>query len=415
MRTEVSSGMEQARIISRLLESEERLTAALVASQDRLAALLALIEVRFDSLDDNRALGTMLEEALELTESDGAVLCRGESTIVVGSSSSAAQLRTCMAAQTDLTRGPRPVDIAGAAAVVATLGDTDSPATLGLVRHSGRRYSTGDLQLIDAILSATDKLLTLTRLHRLGMQRAVVDKEHQLASRLAQAILPSAAPVMDGVDVFAETTPANLAGGDFYIFEIRNGVLWFAVGDVAGKGLPAAIVMTRAVSAARVAFHTHDEDDPAGALSAVGDELFDYLHAVGLFVTMALGSYRPGSGVLHLCNAGHSPILSLANHRKTAVPPSTPPIGVLLGAKGRTQAIAFELGSVLVLGSDGLTEQEDPEGRLYGYDRFEERIVQLSHLPLRTMGAQLMRDIARHAGGTAASDDCTLVLLRGIS
>ena len=165
VRTEVSSGMEQARIISRLLESEERLTAALVASQDRLAALLALIEVRFDSLDDNRALGTMLEEALELTESDGAVLCRGESTIVVGSSSSAAQLRTCMAAQTDLTRGPRPVDIAGAAAVVATLGDTDSPATLGLVRHSGRRYSTGDLQLIDAILSATDKLLTLTRLH----------------------------------------------------------------------------------------------------------------------------------------------------------------------------------------------------------------------------------------------------------
>jgi serine phosphatase RsbU (regulator of sigma subunit) len=320
-----------------------------------------------------------------------------------------------MSTQTDLADGPRPIRIAGAAAVVAGLGDTDSPATLGLIRQSGRQYSTGDLQLIDAIVAATDKLLTLTRLHRLGMQRAAVDKEHQVASRLAQAILPTDAPVIDGVDVFAETTPANLAGGDFYVFEIRDGVLWFAVGDVAGKGLPAAIVMTRAVSAARVAFHTHDENDPAGALAAIGDELFDYLHAVGLFVTMAVGAYRPGSGVLHLCNAGHSPIISMADRRTTAVPPSTPPIGVILGAKGRTQAIDFEFGSVLVLGSDGLTEQENPDGRLYGYERFEQQVVELSHLPLRTMGAQLMRDISRHAAGTPASDDCTLVLLRGIS
>ena len=415
MHTEVVVGTEQARTISRLLGSEERLTAALVASQDRLAALLALIDVRVDSLDDNRALGAMLEEALELTESDGAVLSRVDRTIVVGDAPSIPELRSLMASQTGLIRGPRPIDIAGAASVVAILGDSDSPAILGLIRQSGRHYSTGDLQLIDAIVSATDKLLMLTRLHRLGLQRAAVDREHQVASRLAQAILPAQAPVMDGVDVFAESTPANLAGGDFYVFEVRDGVLWFAVGDVAGKGLPAAIVMTRAVSAARVAFHTHAEDDPAGALAAVGDELFDYLHAVGLFVTMVVGSYRPGSGVLHLCNAGHSPILSLADNVKRAIPASTPPVGVLMGAIGRTEAIAFEFGSVLVLGSDGLTEQEDPDGGLYGYDRFEEKIVELSHLPLRAMGAALMRDIARHARGTAVSDDCTLVLLRGIT
>jgi serine phosphatase RsbU (regulator of sigma subunit) len=415
VQSETISGMEQARVISRLLQSEERLTAALVDSQDRLAALLALIEVRVDSLDDNRALSAMLEEALELTDSDGAVLTRGDGTILVGSHPSTAELRTCMATQTNPTHGPRTIDIAGAAAVVAVLGDAESPATLGLIRRSGRHYSTGDLQLIDAIMSATDKLLMLTRLHRLAMQRAAVDREHQVASSLAQAVLPVQPPVMNGIDVFAETIPANLAGGDFYVFEVRDGVLWFAVGDVAGKGLPAAIVMTRAVSAARVAFHTHPADDAAGALAAVGDELFDYLHAVGLFVTMALGSYCPGSGVLHLCNAGHSPILSLAGRRKTAVPPSTPPIGVIPGAKGRTQAIPFEFGSILVLGSDGLTEQEDPDGRLYGYERFEEKVVELSHLPLRTMGARLMRDIARHASGTPASDDCTLVLLRGIA
>jgi serine phosphatase RsbU (regulator of sigma subunit) len=252
-------------------------------------------------------------------------------------------------------------------------------------------------------------------MHRLGMQQAAVEREHQMASSLAQAILPAAAPVLDGVDVFAETIPARLAGGDFYTFDVLDGVLWFAVGDVAGKGLPAAIVMTRAVSAARVAFHTHAEDDPAGALAAVGEELFDYLHAVGLFVTMALGAYRPGSGILYVCNAGHSPVLTVVHRRTSAVPPTTPPVGVLPTAKGRTQAIPFEFGSALVLGSDGLIEQEDPAGSLYGYERFERKLIEFSGLSLRNMGARLMQDVDRYAHGTAPSDDRTLVVLRGIA
>jgi len=76
--------------------------------------------------------------------------------------------------------------------------------------------------------------------------------------------------------------------------------------------------MTRAVSAVRVAFHNQAEDEPAAALGTVGDELFDYLSGVGSFVTMALGSYRPGGGLVHLANAGHSPSLSVADGRVCA-------------------------------------------------------------------------------------------------
>src|SRR5664279_6388517 len=92
MQADVASGAELSRTVGRLLESEDRLTAALVATQDRMAALRALIEVPIDSLEDNTALTLMLGEALELTDSDSAILRRGDSSLVVGSAQVAAEL-----------------------------------------------------------------------------------------------------------------------------------------------------------------------------------------------------------------------------------------------------------------------------------------------------------------------------------
>ncbi len=282
---------------------------------------------------------------------------------------------------------------------------------MGFARRTGIPYNTGDLQLIEAVVAAINKVMSLTDLHRRGVQRAAIDREHQLASTLAQANLPTAPPALDGVDVFATSIPASLAGGDFIVFEILHGVLWFAVGDVAGKGLPAAIVMTRAVSAARVAFHTNADDDPAAALDAIGDELFDYLSGVGLFVTMAVGSYRPRSGVVHLANAGHSPLLSVAGGVISGIPPSMPPIGVVRDLRCRTQRIRLGPNDLLVLGSDGLAEQENSAGELYGYDRLLHRVEQWARLTVNEMGDGLMNDVDEHAGGAPASDDRTLVVL----
>ena len=400
--------------VSRLTQSQHRLTEALIENQDRLTALRALIGVPIDSLDDDSALTMMLTEALELTDSSGAVLVRGDAVLTVGDPQSVSELRQRIRALSPPPAAPSSLEFSRGTAVVAALLSPDGDAALGLSRGPGRQYSTGDLQLVEAVVAATEKLMTLTRMHRIGVQQATIEREHQYASSLAQAILPTAPPVLAGLDVFAEVIPANLAGGDFIAFEVLDGVLWFAVGDVAGKGLPAAIVMTRAVSAARVAFHTAAENDPAGALAAVGEDLYDYLHAVGIFVTMVLGAHRPGSGVVHLCNAGHSPVISMVDRQTSWVPPSMPPVGVLRGVTGRNQSLPLDVGNVLVLGSDGLTEQEDPAGAMYGYDRFERKIVDLSALSLRNMGTRLIQDVTGFARGTAPSDDRTLVLFRSI-
>jgi len=395
------------------VEVDLELVEALIASQDQLAALRALIGVPIDSLDDNTALESMLHEALELTDSQCAVCVRGDLVMVVGAGAPLVELRDRLTCWTPLTRSePHPAEVSVGSAVIASLGDGGAePGCVGFARSTDVPYSTGDLQLIEAVVAAINKVMSLTDLHRRGVRRAAIDREHQLASTLAQAILPTAPPALEGVEVFATSIPASLAGGDFIVFEILDGVLWFAVGDVAGKGLPAAIVMTRAVSAARVAFHTNADDDPAAALDAIGNELFDYLSGVGLFVTMAVGSYRPGSGVVHVANAGHSPLLSVTGGVIAGIPPSMPPIGVVRDVRCRTRRILMGPNDLLLLGSDGLAEQENPAGEFYGYDRLLRRIEQWTQLTVKELGDGLMRDVEEYAGGAPASDDRTLVVL----
>jgi serine phosphatase RsbU (regulator of sigma subunit) len=403
------------RTVRRLDQSQDRLTEALVESHDRMAALRALIAVPVNSLDHTEALTAMLTEALELTDSDSAVLITAVDFLIVGDDEVGSALRRSMVPPELLGREPLPIELPGGAAVVAALPDGQGWATLGLARTGVRQYSTGDLELVDAVVAATDKLLTLTRTYQRDVARASIEREHQLASTLAQAVLPSQPPQLDGLETFATVIPAGVSGGDFIVFTERDGVLWFAVGDVAGKGLPAAVVMTKAVSAARVAFHRHHEHDPAAALDAVVDELHDYLSDTGLFVTLIVGAHRPGSGIATLCNAGHSPVLTVRDGAVQAIPPSLPPVGVIRGRTGRNHCVPLTRGDVLVLGSDGLSEQQNPAGELFGYQRFEQAMLQRYELPLAELGRSVLDEVTEFAAGTAPSDDRTLVLLRAAS
>ena len=389
------------------------ITAALITTQDRLAALRALTRANVTSLGQTEAEVEMLHQAMALTDSDTVVLTgRGSFQFVGSDRAAAAEIAGKVidaAAHRPATRTPFTID--DATAVVAPLGPSGATNSLfGFARTAGPPFTTGDLQMIEAVVGATEMMHTLTRLHSEAVQRAAMEREHQAASTLAQAVLSSPIPDLDGIDIFASSVPASLAGGDFLVLSTVGNVLWFAVGDVAGKGLPAAIVMTRAVSATRVAFLTHPADDPASALAAVSAELFAYLDDVGLFVTMVLGSCVVGNGELRLCNAGHSPVLTVSRGVVRAIPASVPPVGVLAAPSPRTELIPFGTGDLLVLGSDGLAEQQDPDGNLFGYERLAE-LAGEGPAGASLLGPLILDAVAAHADGTPSSDDCTLVVL----
>ncbi len=305
-------------MLDRLVESNLQITEALITSQDQVAALRALVEVPVGSLDDDGSLRRILQEGLELTGSDCAVLVLERGPLLVGNQADAAELQQLLArGVTEEARGALPRPFLTGWAVAGRCGP-NGEALFGVARREPAPYSTGDVQLIDAVLAAVDKMMALLSLHRTAVRRAAIEREHEVASSLAQAVLPSTVPDVAGVDLFALCQPAHLAGGDILVLDVVDGALWFAVGDVAGKGLPAAIVMTRAVSAARMAFRGVAGHDPAAALATIDAELHDYLVSVGLFVTMVVGVHLPGSGEVVLCNSGHSPVLSVSEPGRPA-------------------------------------------------------------------------------------------------
>ncbi len=410
-----TSDLDDAALMQRLVDSNEQITEALIVSQDQVAALRALVGVPVGSLDDERSLELILHEGLELSDSDCAVLVLGRKSLLVGEPTAAAALeKRVRAGVTESASGARPRRFGTGSAVIGSCGP-EQQERFGIARCTGTLYSTGDVQLIDAVVATVDKMITLLTLHRQSVQRAAIEREHELASTLAQAALPKTVPVLPGVDLFARCQPANLAGGDILVLDVVDGALWFAVGDVAGKGLPAAIVMSRAVSAARVAFRAASIDGPSAALAALDADLYDYLGSVHLFVTMAVGVYRPESRELWLANAGHSPVLlvSAAGTSRFAdfVPPTCPPIGVVPGT-GSTRRIQLHAGDCLIIGSDGLVEQENPAGTVLGYDDFRAAVLEHAALPAAELGTYLLDRVTGHAGGAAQSDDRTLLIIR---
>ena len=135
----------------------------------------------------------MLTEARDLTNSHGAVLVRGGVVMELGAGQELVELRQRLTCGKGLRRSePHPVELSDGSAVVAVLGEGAGQGCPGFARRSGARYSTGDLQLMDAVVAAINTLMSLTDLQRRSVQRAAIDREHQRASNLAQAILPTA-------------------------------------------------------------------------------------------------------------------------------------------------------------------------------------------------------------------------------
>ncbi len=369
---------------------------ALVATQDRLAALTGLTRLSATSSDLDDLLDRALDQALELTDSDAVRLMLPNAMERIRTTRSDDQLRV----RRQLSEQPM------ADTVMLPLSD-DVGGSVCIAR-TGSPYDTGDVRMLETVVAALDQLLRLDRLHRDGVSRARVQREHQLASELAHAALAWSTPQVDGVELFTSCRPADLAGGDLLVVEKVGSTVWFAVGDVAGKGLPAAMVMTRAVAAVRVAFLT--AADPVGAVQAIGAELGSYLSSVGSFLTLLVGRYRIGAEEVALCNAGHSPVLVCEAGRARAVRPSRPPIGIEVGC-GRVDWVPLTAGSLLLVGTDGLAEQPDPAGRQLGYPAFEAICAELAGSAAADAAITLLAEVQAHAAGQPAGDDQTLLVL----
>ena len=245
------------------------------------------------------------------------------------------------------------------------------------------------------------------RLHDVNAEKERIASELNVAREIQKAMQPKASPFSerDDIDLYASLTPAREVGGDFCDFSIRDEKLFFCIGDVSGKGVPAALVMAVARSAFRMLIVK--ESSPERIITAMNDSMAqdnDY----NMFITMFVGVLDLPTGRLHYSNAGHK--APYVDNKPLPVDPNLP-VGAFNNYRYSAQEAVIPSGSTIFLYTDGLTEAEDAVHNQYGTARMEENLK--ADTP-RQLIEQMAASVYDFVGDTEQSDDLTMLAIHYI-
>ena len=245
--------------------------------------------------------------------------------------------------------------------------------------------------------------------------KATIENELKVAHDIQMSMLPKTFPPYperDDVDIYGMLTPAKDVGGDLFDFYIRDEKLFFCIGDVSGKGIPASLVMAMTRSLFRnISLHVSEPNVIMRGLNAAVADGND----TNMFVTLFLGVLDLHTGVLQYCNAGHDSPLLIGGMVRTLDCDSNLPIGVLDDWAFTLQEIQLESPTTIFLYTDGLNEAEDSMHAQFG----EGRILRVAESQMAAgivepavIVSQMQEAVHRFVDEAEQSDDMTMLAIK---
>ena len=262
------------------------------------------------------------------------------------------------------------------------------------------------LLLVGFIISRASR--NLERLRQTNAEKERIASELRVASQIQQKMLPNGRMVLDNVEIFGSLVPAREVGGDLFDYFIRDEKLYFCIGDVCGKGTPAAMLMA-SVHSLLYAF-TLNESNPARVIHAV-NEVATQGNEECMFFTLFFGVLDLPTGRLRYCNAGHNAPFILGDELMMLDCDPNLPIGPFDDAEFSLQTITLSPGSTIFLYTDGLTEANNTEGQELGLERTKEVLTDCveRHLKPTDIVSTVTEAVHRFAMGAEQSDDLTML------
>ena len=237
-------------------------------------------------------------------------------------------------------------------------------------------------------------------------QKAIMEHELTIAHNIQMALLPQSFPELADIDLYAAQTPARDVGGDLYDYFVREGHLVFCIGDVSGKGVPAALLM--AVMKSMFRSEARRADSAVQIVETMNRNLCEE-YTGGEFVTMFVGILDLPSGRLDYCNAGHEP--PLVSGQLLNVKPNLP-IGALSDWSYEGQQTQLKPGDMLFLYTDGLSEAKNSIGAMLGRKHIQQLTSGQSNHTARQLVELMETEVHRHAGDAEQNDDITMLALK---
>ena len=270
-------------------------------------------------------------------------------------------------------------------------------------------HSFGNMQ--QSLVKYIDELKNTTA------QKASIESDLRIASGIQMGMLPEKFPTRedrDDVQLFASLTPAKEVGGDLFDFYFRDEKLFFCIGDVSGKGVPASLFMAVTRSTFRtVSAH---ETMPDRIIMTMNKTIAD-MNKTHMFVTLFVGVLDLPTGRLHYCNAGHdAPLLVGAGVGELPCDANIP-VGFMPSWKYTLQEAKIFTGTTILLFTDGLTEAMDSDKELFRMERVNEvaskALAQQQQEP-RQLIAQMTEAVHEFVGDAEQSDDLTMMAIQYI-
>ena len=270
-----------------------------------------------------------------------------------------------------------------------------------------------DFQDLEITLNKTIEHVALLRdAEKQEMELTSIRRELEVARQLQQSILPRQFPKDDRYEVHAEMHPARAVGGDFYdVFHLPDARIGLVVGDIAGKGVPAALFM--AIARTMLKATALSGCTPGECLHRVNDQIADQEPA-NMLVTLFYAVYDPASGDLEFANAGHD--LPIIRRRGGGIDRLDNPDGVIAGVQSglpyETRSASLAAGDRLIIYTDGAIDARDDAG-----ERFEtSRLIRLLSEQADGSSAadvvsSAMQSLNHHIGGADPADDITCLAL----
>jgi phosphoserine phosphatase RsbU/P len=244
--------------------------------------------------------------------------------------------------------------------------------------------------------------------------RLSLKNDLEIAREIQQAMLPSGLYSAPGVETVGISRPANTVGGDFYdILPLADGRLVVTVGDVAGKGSPAALLMALLLAMLRTL--VDERLEPAELITRLNVQVCR--HAPGSrFITLFYAVYQPLTGEMTYVSAGHTPpLLIRADGNCERLTDGGIALGMFDHSVYKTGHLTIHPDDVLAVYSDGVTEAENAAGRPFDEEGLEKALRSNRAQPITSMGATIVRTVEHHSADTRLADDLTLLLLRRLA
>jgi serine phosphatase RsbU (regulator of sigma subunit) len=274
-------------------------------------------------------------------------------------------------------------------------------------------YGQEHLEVLTLLANMAAVKITNGRLLEAEQARSRMAQELATAAGIQRGLLPAGPPELPGYEMDAFLESCHEVGGDLYDFHLRpDGRLLFVVGDVVGKGMGAALLMSSFLATVRVLYETMPE--PA-ALAARLSDLLQRDAGSGRFVTGFVGCLDPASGRLEYVNAGHPAPCLVRDGVLRVIEGTGLPLGILPGASYEQGSVVIEPGELLALYSDGLPEAQH-DGEFFDDERLHRCIVEAESQPrLELVRRAVLDRVLGFQADAPRGDDLTLLLIRRLA